>query len=120
MQGFGLRLSMRKLGVEDLQDSAQVEHSIEYLRCKLDRVLLSDLATGSSLLSTPSWKEKKKKKEKKTHTRKCTWIDRYRLRSDTDTAIHHNYSDRFERYWSPPEVFSLLHSHVSDHDCIIT
>ena len=45
---------MRKLGVEDLQDSAQVEHSIEYLRCKLDRVLLSDLATGSSLLSTPS------------------------------------------------------------------
>jgi len=66
---------MRKLGVEDLQDSAQVEHSIEYLRCTLDRVLLSDLATGSSLLSTPFWKEKKKKKkEKQTHTRK--YVDR--------------------------------------------
>jgi outer membrane receptor for monomeric catechols len=96
---------MRKLGVEDLQDSAQVEHSIEYLRCKLDRVLLSDLATGSSLLSTPSWKEKKKKKEKKTHTRKCTWIDRYRLRSDTDTVIHHNYSHGFERYLVPTRGF---------------
>ncbi len=53
--GLDLRLSMRKLSMNEMEDSSQIVHTIDFLDCKLDRMLFSHVAEEMPQLYRDGW-----------------------------------------------------------------